>query len=303
MPRPALWGCLAVVLAACALSGCRAMTCSRQCHSSEHNSSSLVDFLYPGGALPPVQDARPTLRVPLRVGLAFLPAQNPDAAMLSAAQQEQLLTRIRQHFLSRTFVADIVIIPDYYLRRGRGYDGLAGVQRLYGVDVMALVSYDQAVHLDDNGWSLGYLTIVGAFVLRGSSHDISTLIDLAVVDPLTHSLVIRAGGVDIRRGNATLISDSRVTREAGGESFSAATDQMIGHFDTALVKLEDDVRAGRSDVHVVSAHHSDSGAAAGGGGGALGALDAAALLLVLAVRRIRNGRPRTGLAAASACQN
>jgi rhombotail lipoprotein len=177
------------------------------------------------------------------------------------------------------------------------------VQRLYGVDVMALVSYDQAIHLDDNAWSLGYLTIVGAFVIRGSSHDISTLIDLAVVDPLTRSLVIRAGGVDIRRGDATLITDSRSTREAGGDSFSAATDQMIGHLDTALVKLEDDVRSGKSDVHVVSEHHSASGASAGaGGGGALGTLDAAALLLVLAVRRVRNGRPRTGLAPACARQ-
>ena len=62
-------------------------------------------------------------------------------------------------------------------------------QRLYGVDLMALVSYDQVAHEDDNNWSLGYVTIVGAYFLKGTRHDISTLVDLAVVDPATHSLV------------------------------------------------------------------------------------------------------------------
>jgi rhombotail lipoprotein len=281
-----------LVLAAATLSGCQTYACP-ECHSTEHNASSLVDFLYPRGQLPPAQDARPSLRVPLRVGLAFLPPPNAGPATLSAAQQEQLLERIRERFLSRKFVADIVIIPDYYLRGGRGYEGLAGVQRLYGVDVMALVSYDQATHLDANSWSLGYLTIVGAFTLNGSSHDISTLIDLAVVDPATRSLIIRAGGVDIRHGDATLIGAERSTREAGAASFSVATDHMIEHFDTALLKLEADVRAGRSAVHVISEQHSGTGDSSGGGG-ALGGLDAAALLLVLVARQLSGRRVRTG---------
>ena len=79
------------------------------------------------------------------------------------------------------FVADIVVIPDYYLQGKAGFEGLEGVQRLYGIDLMALVSYDQVAHEDDNNWSLGYVTIVGAYVLKGTRHDISTLVDLAVV--------------------------------------------------------------------------------------------------------------------------
>jgi rhombotail lipoprotein len=61
---------------------------------------------------------------------------------------------------------------------------------------MALVSYDQVAHEDDNNWSLGYLTIVGAYVLKGTRHDVSTLVDLAVVDPATRSLVLRGGSLD-----------------------------------------------------------------------------------------------------------
>jgi rhombotail lipoprotein len=104
---------------------------------------------------------------------------------LHAELQRALAQFIR--FSSRKFVAEIVIIPDYYLRGQNGFEGLEGVQRLYGVDLMALVSYDQVVHTDENIWSLGYLTIVGAYVLKGSRHDVSTLVDLAVVDPVSRS--------------------------------------------------------------------------------------------------------------------
>jgi rhombotail lipoprotein len=179
-------------------------------------------------------------------------------------------------------VADIVIIPDYYLRVGRGYEGLAGVQRLYNVDVMALVSYDQVTHLDENEWSIGYLTIVGAYVLRGNRHDVSTLVDLAVVDPASRSLILRAGGVDNRAGTATLINTDRLTREAGLAGFSAATDRMIDHFDAALVRFEGDVKSGKAEVKVV--HKSAYAGSGQSGGGAVGWPEVLALLLVLALR-------------------
>jgi rhombotail lipoprotein len=262
---------LCVVVAAQSLAGCtwiERLGCEPHCHTATRNSSSVVDFLYgPASGDPlPRQDAVPELRLPLRVGLAFLPPRNGLIA-LDAAHQNELLERIRQRFSSRHFVSDIVIIPDYYLGQRRGFEGLEGVQRLYGVDLMALVSYDQAVHGDENNWSLGYLTIVGAFVLKGDRHDISTLVDLAVVDPVSRSLVLRAGGVDVRHGNTTLIDAEQETRDAGVQSFSAATDQMIDRFDVALTQFEAQVRAGKANVHVV--HKSNTVAGGGGGGGAL----------------------------------
>jgi rhombotail lipoprotein len=269
------------------LSGCVACK-GTLCGSNLHNASSLVEFLYPNDERLPPQNTIPELKIPLRVGLAFLPSTGPEVAMqLSAADQEQLLERIRQHFLTRQFVADIVIIPDYYLRARRGYAGLAGVQRLYNVDVMALVSYDQVTHLDDNEWSIGYLTIVGAYVLKGNRHDISTLVDLAVVDPATHSLLLRAGGVDSRAGTATLLNTDRLTREAGVAGFSAATDQLIEHFDAALVRFEGDVKAGRAAVKVVHKNAvagSWNSGIGSSGGGAVGWPEVLALLLVLALR-------------------
>jgi rhombotail lipoprotein len=269
------------------LSGCADLPCFSGCQRHAQNSTSLVEFLYPNGAAPPPQDAQPQLRLPLRVGLAFLPSTAATSG-LDAAHKEALLQEIRKRFVSRKFIAEIVVIPDYYLQGRQGFEGLQGVQRLYGIDLMALVSYDQVAHEDDNHWSLGYITIVGAYVLKGTRHDVSTLVDLAVVDPATRSLVLRAGGFDTRHGTVALIDENRRLRESTAEGFTAATQQMIDHFDSALTAFESDVREGKANVKVVSNHGKPS---YGGGGG--GSLDWPALLFLIpiaarsAIRRTR----------------
>jgi rhombotail lipoprotein len=254
------------------LSGCALVEhtfCAPNCTTQTHNSSSLVSFLYPDGKTPPPTNTVPELHVPLRVGLAFLPSQSATLTPISAAQKQDLLEQIRQRFSTRKFVSEIVIIPDYYLASARGYSGLEGVQRLYNIDVMALVSYDQVTHTDDNKLSLAYFTIVGAYVLPGSSHDTATLIDLAVVDPATRSLVIRAGGTSASHGSSTLIDVERDSRTAAAKGFSEATSQMIGNFDLALTAFQEDVRNGKANVKVVSR----SGGSSAGGGGSMRIVD------------------------------
>jgi rhombotail lipoprotein len=267
------------------LAGCEllAPSCALGCPSAHSASSSLVDFLYPKGGPPPPQNSIPELHVPLRVGLAFLPPR-PGGSAPSAVLREQLLERVRQHFSDRAFVSEIVIIPDYYLESARGFEGLQGVQRLYAVDVVALVSYDQLTHDDKNEWSLGYWSIVGAYVLKGDRYDVSTLIDLAVVDPATHSLVLRAGGVDTRHGNATLLAVQRDSRDASATSFVAASGEMITHLDGALTDFQAAVRAGHANVLVV---HKDGSK---GGAGAFSVVWLLSLLPVLAWRLSRRAQ-------------
>jgi len=264
--------------------------CAPNCRTQVHNSSSLVSYLYPNGALPPHDNSVPELHVPLRVGLAFLPSQGgAGAAQLDEAHKEVLLERIRERFKSRPFVSEIVIIPDYYLQSSRGYVGLAGVQRLYNVDLMALVSYDQVTETSDTRSSLAYLTIVGAYFIPGSVNDTTTLVDLAVVDPQTRSLVLRAGGTDTNHHSTTLIDMQREIRHDSGASFDAATNQMIEHFDTALVAFEQQVHEGKARIHVVARD-----AAHGGGGGAwsLGELAGGIVLVALSRRRAARRSPR-----------
>jgi rhombotail lipoprotein len=270
-------------VAALLLTGCTALNAligSPDGQRQSRYSSSLVEFLYPDGKVPPAQNQIPELKVPLHVGLAFLPSN--DGGGPTAAQREELMEQIRQRFASRKFVTQIVTIPDYYLRDKRGFDGLAGVQRLYSVDVMALISYDQVEHRDENDWSLGYLTIVGAYVLKGSHHDVATLVDLAVVDPATQSLILRAGGTDSRARNSTLVDQPREARESNAASFASATTQMIDNFDVALTKFEADVRAGKANIRVAKRESSGGG---GGGGGSFAPLSLGVLMLMAVARR------------------
>lgn len=277
-----------VAALAVAVSGCSILDhafCASSCGSQSHSSSSLVSFLYPEGKMPPREDTIPELRVPLRVGLAFLPSQTGQSiGELPASAREELMERIKKRFADRKFVSEIVTIPDYYLKNAKGYEGLQGVQRLYNVDIMALVSYDQVAHLDDNSWSLGYVTIVGAYVLKGSRHDITTLIDLAVIDPTSRSLVLRAGGTDSRHGNTTLVEQDREARTSATESFSAATDVMIDNFDGALRKFESDVKDGKANVKIVNRNSQRTASAGGGGGGSINALLVASMAGLLAIR-------------------
>lgn len=260
--------------------------CTLSHRTETHNASSLVSFLYPNGNTPPLQNAIPELRVPLRVGLAFLPSQSfaGDAA-LDAPHRQELLEQIRRRFLDRKFVSEIVIIPDYYLTTGKGFEGLAGVQRLYNVDLVALVSYDQVIYREDNKYALGYWTIVGAYVVKGTVNDTITLVDLAVVDPQTRSLVLRAGGTDTHHQNSTWVDMPRSVRMGSSEGFDAATSRMIGNFDAALSAFETDVHQGRANVHVTRRASSD-----GGGGGAIAIGDIAALSAFLLLSMLKQKR-------------
>lgn len=283
-----------VVVAGGALSGCTVLEgilCQPHCEQRSRNSSSLVGFLYPNGEVPPPDDAVPELKLPLRVGLTMLPSTG-DAPGLDAAARAELLERVRQRFQTRDFIAEIVVIPDYYLANARGpggsggFDSLAGLQRLYSLDLLALVSHDQVTHSDENTLAVTYLTIVGAYLVPASRHEVTTLVDLAVVDPQTRSLLLRAGGTDTQSRTTTLADKAVTSRSSQGKSFASAGDQMIEHFDLALKQFQENVRSGKARVRVTRQRSSGGG----GGGGSIDAvlLVAVAGLLAARCRRRRN---------------
>jgi rhombotail lipoprotein len=252
---------------------------ARRSHAD--STSSLVEFLYPKGALPPERNAIPDLSLPLRVGLAFLPARSGGSGLgPDAAQREQLLRSIGERFAGRRFVTSVVEIPDYYLQPGAA--SLEALQRLYEVDVLALVSYDQVGYETDRQSSLSYLTIIGAFVVNGTHNEATTLVDLAVVDPKTRSLLLRAGGTDRQARNSSWVNSPGDQLAQARAGYAAATGRLIDNFDVALKQFEVDVQQKRAPVRVSWA----------GGGGALDSTWLAVLLvaaLAQSVRRQYNG--------------
>jgi rhombotail lipoprotein len=258
------------------LAGCGTFWAGHAVEQQRHGtSSSLVDYLYPDGEMPPeYTEQLPYLELPLRVGIAFVPSDNQ--ADLSAVTKQELLTRVASAFEGRPFVSDIAIISDVYLRSARGLIGMRQVARMHDVDVMALVSYDQLSISGERDSAVLYWTIVGAFVVKGNTNEVQTMVDTAVFDTSSGRLLLRAPGLHSGDANTTMIDNARDLRKLQHAGFSDATDAMIANLGDELESFRNDVKQGeRAQV-----------AWTNGGGGSSGILLVALLMFLLSLRRI-----------------
>ncbi len=207
-------------------------------------SSSLVDYLYLEGEEPPPYDETvPQLNLPLRVGLAFVPSNSTrQTEGLSEAHKQVLLNRVKAAFQQREFISSIDIIPDTYLRSSRGFKTIDQIARIYGLDTIALVSYDQVVHTEDTKASILYWTIVGAYFIKGSKNNVQTFVDTSVFDVKTHKLLFRAPGIDERESTATLINTIEESRQQRTDSFDKAMENMTISLDSELNRFIDRVK-------------------------------------------------------------
>lgn len=261
-------------LAALALSGCTALfQPGLGSEMRTGTSSSLVNYLYPNGEAPPeVSESIPRLDLPLRVGLAFVPNTGPRDD-LSEATKSELLEIVRQAFIEHDYVQQIEIIPDTYLRASNGVQGMQQVARLYGVDVMAMVSYDQLAVSSDTKASALYWTIVGAYLIEATRNDVQTFVDTAVLDVRTAKLLFRAPGVKKAADRSTAIESTEAARRQSQASFAAAVTTMTENLGAELVRFEERVAENPQLAEVTWKE--------GYGGG--GALDGLLLLLLFLV--------------------
>ena len=247
-------------------------------------SSSLVDYLYPQGEVPPKQAGVIThLQLPLAVGLAFVPSQSSNTQVLSEAERMKLLNDVKTFFEGRDFIREIAVIPDAYLRSGRGFDTLEQTARLYGLDVMALVSYDQVAHTAETTSSFLYWTIVGAYVVKGNKNDVQTFVDTAVFDVATRKLLFRAPGVNEFKSSSTLVDVERDVRAAQQKGLELAMADMTVNLDKELSVFKERIRTD-SSVRVTRMDGSEDG---GGGAATVGFLMLITGLLMVSPRRRR----------------
>jgi rhombotail lipoprotein len=267
---------LGVATFALMLGGCSWMFHDQHLEHSSQTSTPLVDFLYTHGKVPQL-DAQPELQLPIRVAVSFLPrAAGPRNFQPGAIDREKVLNALREHFRALPYVSEIVIVPDYYLHSGKG-DGLMQIEqlsRLFHFDLFALVSYDQIQDSFQNDRSLAYWTIVGAYFVRGDRNETHTLLDLAVIDPKSRALVMRAGGTSALKGNVTAVDSGRHSVAQSTRGFEVATEQLIANFSRELTAFEQRVRDGTAPVTVVKR-------STGGGKGGLDPLLLALLALLI----------------------
>lgn len=259
-----------VLLLTLALGGCTTFWTGGVEPRRHGSSSSLVDFLYPNGEQPAgLPDRLPYLELPIRVGIAFVPGTMRDE--LPASEQQVLLERVAEAFRDRPFVSAIEAIPSSYLRTTKGITGMQQVARLFNVDIMALVSYDQLAISDERDSAIFYWTVVGALVVKGNINEVQTMIDTAVFDVDTAQLLFRAPGMHRDSENATFMDAGRDMRQMQSGSYSVATDDMVLNLNHSLEKFREDVKRGeRVEVAWKEGH---------GGGGSIGWTSLVLLLL------------------------
>lgn len=256
-----LW--LTVVLAS--LCGCEALFgtyWSGQTRTGE--SSSIVEFLYPSGEVPPQASGEvPAVELPLTVGLAFVPGKGASLGPLSEPQKMALLEQVRAKFTSEDYVTQIVLVPDSYLRGADGFTALDRAARMYGLDVMALVSYDQLSTTSEKKSSFWYWTIVGAYLVEGTRNDVQTLVDTAVFDIPSRTLLFRAAGTDRVQKDATMVESPQQLRDAQAASFGRAMQDMTVNLQQELEVFKSRIDAGGAPIRVVRTDGDKGGGAAG----------------------------------------
>ncbi len=235
------------VLASTSLFGCAGLFQSQV--PGPRQNASVVDYLYPDTASPPkLTESQITLRPPVRVGIAFVPGGNWNSD-IPGQQQMKLAEQIKNAFSAQPFIASIEIIPSGYLRPKGGFDDLQNISRVFQVDIVALLSYDQIQFNDTNALAFGYWTLVGAYVLHGDQFDVQTLVDASVFDIASQRLLFEAPGTDRMKGTASIIGFSEAARTARNGGFERAVADMIPKLNSALTQYRERIKADPS-VHV-----------------------------------------------------
>lgn len=221
--------CLIIVIFT--LTGCSTML--NQHGNQQTQSSSLVDYLYPDQQQRAAEQISvPTLNLPATVGIAFIPNKYNNG--LHHSDEIALLNKVKKQFMQYDYIDCIEVIPSTYLKGGEGFTTLEQVSRLYDVDIMALVSYDQVSQSLENNAAFLYLTIVGLYVIPGNENTVQTFVDTAVFDIKSRKMLFRAPGIHKAEKRSTAIGIDEVAKQQSLASFNAAVDDMIGNLDTEL---------------------------------------------------------------------
>lgn len=277
-----IWRIVPLVVLLVAASSCAGLVEGRK----THRASSVVDFLYPEKANVIETPAIPHLKLPMNVGIAFVPpASNRYAKYdLDADQQIALMERVAADFRRHEFIGNIEFIPSAYLRPGGSFDNLDQIRTMYGVDVMALLSYDQVQYTDEGLLSLTYWTIIGAYIVPGEKNDTSTMVDAAVYDIASRKMLFRAPGLSQVKGSATFVNQSEELRADSRQGFTLAADDLVANLTAELDRFQVRVKERPAEYHVTRKPDFT-------GGGSFGA-GFAILFLALAGTAAFHGRGR-----------
>lgn len=256
----------------------------------------LLQYLYPQGtAVAPVQEVR--LQLPLRVGVAFVPSGDSSVSgdqtfgaltEFSEPEKREVLDKVAAAFRAVPEVSAVDALPGQNLSARGGFENLSQVAEMYGVNLVALVSYSQVQYRNPSKWSVLYWTLIAAYFVPAEKVETQTLVDASVFDVATHALLFSGSGSDISHSTTTPFETVEEQRVASVESFDKAADKLIANLNISLGVFRENAKQGTvrgigtPRVQVLEAR--EGGAAGGGvGAGAFGPIESAGALLLGAV--------------------
>ena len=266
---------------------------------SERRRANALDYLYPDGKVQ-TAGAEVKLQLPLRVGIAFAPTSVQQYAAqdeFSEPQQREMLKKVAAAFRGIPDIGLVEILPTHNLVAKGGFENLQQIAGMYGVGVVALISYDQVQFDDQDFSSILYWTIIGAYFVPADRLETRTLLDAAVFDVDSRALLFTGSGSSIVKARTAAVNVSRDMRDGGIAGFDQATDDMIGNLKTTLDVFRENAKKGTVrglGTPKVQIQQEGSEARAGGSGaGAVGFAELAGVAL-LALAAALAARARAG---------
>jgi rhombotail lipoprotein len=253
--------------------------------------SNALDFLYPKGteAAPP-KDVE--LRLPVRVGVAFAPSQDEARDTFTETQKQALLANITESFRDREGIASVEAIPSSFLTPGGGFDNVDRLVSAFGIDLIAIVSYDQFQFSESGRSSWAYWTVVGAYLVKGEKNQTRTILNTVVYDIPSRAMLFNASGQSSIEGKSLPVQIEKALRERSEQGFEAANDDLIANLNTALDAFQSQARTGTvrgPGTPAVAMYDSSGQPVRSGGGGSLAVVEVlgAVLLVSMAILATR----------------
>jgi rhombotail lipoprotein len=260
-PLPIVKRNLVRITAAAALvfiAGCAAFSGSNE----RREASSVMDYLYPKHSTTQVDTPTvPVLSLPLRVGVAFVPEHKNRTGetfvpwennLFTEKEKMALMKQVSDDFKKYPFVQSIQLIPTTYLTPQGGFDNLDQLRQMFGVDVIALLSYDQVQFTDEGFFSFSYVTVVGAWVVKGEKNDTKTMMDTVVYDIASRKLLFRAPGLSQIKASATPVNLNQKLRDDSEKGFQQAATNMVDNLQVELAQFKDRVKSSPEEFKVVA---------------------------------------------------
>jgi rhombotail lipoprotein len=209
-----------------------------------HRVNSALDFLYPQGLTAAAPASEVVLKLPLRVGLAFAPNRGYQHDPITEEQKQKLLSHVAAAFKENKAISHLEVVPTTYLQPGGSFTNLEQIRSSLGLDLMVLVSYDQAQFVESTRASWTYLTVVGPLLIEGEKNDTRTVMDAVVYDIHSQALLFRAAGESTVNGRSSPLNAERKRRIYAADGFDQATKSLIGNLNSALARFDEQARNG-----------------------------------------------------------